>query len=238
MRAVKLAPAVAVMLLACSAGEGETKAGAAGDADPVAGRAVVVGGRQAQVTPCFTCHGLDGAGDGSGAFPRLAGQAAFYLYKQLIDYASGARPNRLMSPIAQQMSEKQMADVALYYSLQKVSREPSREPLPETMAALLDHGRRIATEGLPAAGVQACVYCHGRDGQGMPPSFPYLAGQYAVYSGLQMRLWQEGVRNNDPLDVMREIARRMRDEDIRAVSLYFESIAPAAGPAAAGARGE
>lgn len=237
-----MAPAVAAMLLACSPGNGEPKPGTTGDADPIAGRAIVVGGEQAQVTPCFTCHGLDGAGDDSGAFPRLAGQAAFYLYKQLIDYASGARPNRLMSPIAQQMSEKQMADVALYYAMQQTPREPPGDS-PESPTALLDYGRRIATEGLPATGVQACVYCHGRNGQGMPPSFPYLAGQYALYSELQMRLWKEGVRNNDPLDVMQDIARRMSDEDIRAVSLYFESVRPlaaaaAAIPAAAAARGE
>src|SRR3546814_16478283 len=66
------------------------------------GKAVVVGAVQGdtpqagQPQPCMRCHGLNGVGDGTGAFPRLAGQAAFYMYKQLLDYASGARPNALM----------------------------------------------------------------------------------------------------------------------------------------------
>ena len=67
-------------------------------ADVDAGRAVVVGGEEASVTPCFMCHGLDGVGDSAGAFPRLTGQAAFYMYKQLVDYASGARPERGHEP--------------------------------------------------------------------------------------------------------------------------------------------
>ncbi|HET6520650.1 MAG TPA: hypothetical protein VFG47_12655, partial [Geminicoccaceae bacterium] len=85
----RLAPFIlAVVPAACSLAAAPA---VGGEPDPVAGRAVVVGGSRSTVTPCFTCHGLDGVGDSAGAFPRLTGQAAFYLYKQLIDYASGAR---------------------------------------------------------------------------------------------------------------------------------------------------
>src|SRR5687768_15426054 len=77
-------------------------------ADLEAGRAVVVGGNESSVTPCFMCHGLDGVGDSAGPFPRLTGQAAFYMYKQLIDYASGARPNDVMTPIARALTDAQM----------------------------------------------------------------------------------------------------------------------------------
>src|SRR5690349_6885970 len=79
--------------------------------DPAAGRHVVeTGGRQAQA--CVSCHGLDGTGDTSGAFPLLTGQSGWYLYKQLKDYASGARPNDTMAPIAQALSDEEMRDVA------------------------------------------------------------------------------------------------------------------------------
>ncbi len=193
-----------------------------GEADPSAGRAVVVGGKNATLTPCFTCHGLDGVGDGTGAFPRLADQAAFYLYKQLLDYASNARPNPIMTPIARQLSEQQMEDVAAYYATRKA---PYRPP-PEADPLILVWGRRIAEEGLPAAGVQACVFCHGPQGAGIPPSFPYLAGQYAPYTVLQLRLWQQGGRHNDPLNVMRDIAVRLEDRDIEALALYFERARP------------
>ncbi len=218
---------IAAALPGCSEEQDRQKT-AARDADPVAGRAVVVGGESSDVTPCFTCHGLDGGGDGSGAFPRLTGQMAFYLYKQLLDYAAGARPNAVMAPIARAMSGQQMADVALYYSGVGA---PAPSP-PEAPRALLERGRRIAHDGVPEAGLQACIYCHGAEGQGMPPYFPYLAGQHAIYTELQLRLWKQGVRNNDPLDVMEQIARAMSDEDIRAVALYFESV-----PAPAGAAG-
>jgi cytochrome c553 len=199
-----------------------------------------VGGKEANVSPCFMCHGLDGAGDSSGAFPRLTGQAAFYMYKQLIDYASGERPNEVMGPIAREMTEQQMTDVAYYYSLQKAPHAPP----PQVDPAVLERGRRIAEDGLEDADVDACNLCHGRSGRGDPPLFPYLAGQYALYTQLQLELWQQGVRHNDAFDVMRDIARALSREDIRAVALYYESVRPEGGTAShetrlgAGRRGQ
>ena len=187
-----------------------------------AGRAVVVGGEEATVTPCFMCHGLDGLGDSAGAFPRLTGQAAFYMYKQLVDYASGERPDDVMSPIARQMTEPQMADVAFYYS----ALDAAYAPRPTVDPAVLDRAREIAEDGLDETGVEACNLCHGRDGAGDPPLFPYLAGQYAPYTELQLQRWKQGVRRNDPLDVMANIAEAMSDEDIRAVALYYEWLRP------------
>jgi cytochrome c553 len=188
-----------------------------------AGRAVVVGGEDGSITPCFMCHGLEGVGDSAGAFPRLTGQAAFYMYKQLIDYASEARPHAVMTPIAREMTEPQMADVAFYYSALDAAhaRRPAVEP------EVLARGREIAADGLPEADVQACNLCHGADGAGDPPLFPYLAGQYAPYTERQLQLFKRGVRANDSLGVMRDIADGLGDEDIRAVALYFEWLRPA-----------
>jgi cytochrome c553 len=195
---------------------------AAAEPDAEAGRAVVVGGKEANVTPCFMCHGLDGVGDSAGAFPRLTGQAAFYMYKQLIDSASGERPNEVMSPIAREMTEQQMTDVVFYYSVQKApyGRRPTIDP------NVLERGRKIATDGLKEVGVEPCNLCHGENGAGDPPLFPYLAGQYALYTELQRRLWKQGERRNDPLGVMSESAKAMSDEDIRAVALYYEWLRP------------
>jgi cytochrome c553 len=197
-----------------------------------AGRAVVVGGADAAITPCFMCHGLDGVGDSAGAFPRLTGQAAFYMYKQLIDYASDARPNDVMTPIARQMTEPQMANVAFYYSVVDApyASRPSVEP------EVLARGRRIAEDGLPEADLQACNFCHGAESAGNPPLFPYLAGQYAPYTELQLRLFKLTVRANDPLAVMRDIAEDLSDEDIRAVASYFEWLRPGEDDGRGGAR--
>ena len=200
--------------------------------DLEAGRAVVVGGKDASVTPCFMCHGLDGVGDSAGAFPRLTEQAAFYMYKQLIDYASGARPSDVMTPIAREMTEPQMANVAFYYSVVDAPYAPRPVVEPEVLA----RGREIAEDGLPEAGLQACNFCHGEDGGGNPPLFPYLAGQYAPYTELQMQLFKRDIRTNDPLAVMRDIAEDLSDEDIRAVALYFEWLRPREDGGEGGAR--
>jgi cytochrome c553 len=197
-----------------------------------AGRGVVVGGEDGSITPCFTCHGLDGVGDSAGAFPRLTGQAAFYMYKQLIDYASKARPHDVMTPIARELTEPQMANVAFYYSVldSAHARQPAVEP------EVLARGRKIAEHGLPEANVQACNLCHGVEGAGNPPLFPYLAGQYAPYTELQLQLYKRRVRANDAVGVMRDIADGLSDDDIRAVALYFEWLRPAEADGQGGAR--
>jgi cytochrome c553 len=123
------------------------------------------------------------------------------------------------------MTELQMADVAYYYSVLDgpYAARPAFEP------EVLARGRQIAEDGLPDDDLQACNFCHGKAGAGDPPLFPYLAGQYAPYTELQMQLFKRGVRANDPLAVMRDIAEELSDEDIRAVALYFEWLRPAAG---------
>jgi cytochrome c553 len=191
------------------------------------GRAVVVGatqqGGQNAAQPCFVCHGLKGAGDGTSAFPRIAGQPAFYLYKQLVDYATGARPNDIMAPISQALTLREMEDVAAYYAAQAST--PAYVP-PQFDPAMVQRGGALSAMGAPEKGLQACVNCHGPSATGVAPNFPYLAGQYAGYVELQLQLWQQGTRQNDPLNVMADIARRMGQQDVQAVAAYFASAPP------------
>lgn len=199
-------------------------------ADLERGRAVAMGAVETPIgaSACFVCHGLDGAGDASGAFPRLSGQAAWYLYKQLKDYASGARPNDIMSPIARLLTDQEMEEVAVYYAAQRAPAARTTDPDPRSLQA----GGAISARGLPGKEVAACVNCHGAAGRGLPPSFPYLAGQYAPYTELQMMLWKRGERRNDPLGVMRHIAQQLSPEEIRALAAYFEAVGnPDADPA-------
>ena len=201
--------------------------------DPAAverGRAIVVGALGAENQQlgtaqrnCMGCHGMDGRGDGSAAFPRLAGQSGWYLYKQLTDYASGARPNDIMSPIAKALSLDQMEDVAAYYAAQQADYlPPSRDYDP----LLIQEGGALAAQGSTERQIQACVNCHGPSGAGLPPVYPYLAGQYAGYTQLQLELWQQDVRENSPLGVMAGIAKNMTSRDIEAVAAYFETVRP------------
>ncbi len=171
---------------------------------------------------CQTCHDMQGAGDSSGAFPRLAGQPAWYLYKQMRDYATGLRKNDVMSPIAQALSDGQMQDVAAYYAAQTAPPTAQRD----ADSLRLQLGGAISASGIPDRGVAACVNCHGPAGQGLPPSFPYLAGQHAAYFRLQLRFYKNGARRNDPLGVMRHIARQLTDEEVAALAAYFASLHP------------
>src|SRR5690606_13949705 len=99
----------------CSAAAGQDVP-APGRPDPGAGQAVAVGTFNAGPTgACFQCHGQGGEGDAAAAFPRLSGQSYGYLVKALKDYASGARQNEIMSPIAEALSEQEMRDVSAYY---------------------------------------------------------------------------------------------------------------------------
>jgi cytochrome c553 len=189
------------------------------------GEAIVLGAANtvSARSACHTCHGRNGIGDSSGAFPRLTGQAGWYLYKQMKDYASGLRQNEIMSPIAKELTDQQMQDVAIYYAGQTA---PALAPPPVNDPLLLQKGAAIAATGLPEKGVAACVNW----GQGLPPSFPYLAGQYATYAELQFRFWKEGQRRNDPLGVMEHIAKQLSDDEVRALATYFGTLLPPNAP--------
>ena len=190
------------------------------------GRLVAMGGSQAGGSgmACVACHGAQGQGDGSGAFPRLAGQAGWYNYKQLMDYASGARPNQVMSGIASRLTEHEMEAVSAYYAAIDA---PFRPVLGEVDAETLQWGGQLGAVGSAEKGIPACVNCHGPSGTGNPPSVPYLAGQYANYMTHQLQLWREGVRDNDAMNVMSSIASKMTDADMRAVSEYYARVRPA-----------
>jgi cytochrome c553 len=192
----------------------------AGDANN--GQMLTIGGIYGeQRIGCVQCHGLDGVGDSSGAFPRLSGQSAWYLYKTLQDYAAGLRPSDIMRPIAQTLTDQQMRDVAAHYA--------SVKDAPYTLTRDYDVqtiqiGGAIAAIGVPAQGVPSCNECHGTDGMGAPPIYPALAGQYAAYTRHQLMLWKEGQRSGDPMKIMELIAKAMTDEQIRAVSRYYASV--------------
>lgn len=189
------------------------------------GRLVAMGGAEdgGAAMACVSCHGAEGKGDGSGAFPRLAGQAGWYTYKQLQDYASGKRPNAVMSGIAQRLTQEEMEAVSAYYAAIYASYRPVYG---EVEGTALQWGGQLAAVGSAERGIPACLNCHGPNGTGNPPSVPYLAGQYANYMTYQLQLWKDGERNNDAMDVMSSIASKMTEDDMRAVSEYYMRVRP------------
>lgn len=174
------------------------------------------------VSTCSHCHGQHGEGLAESRFPRLAGQSAAYLAKQLGDYAAGTRDNAVMASFARAMSAQDMADIAAYYAALTT---PAVAP-EKVDAKLLDAGHKLASAGDAATGVPACVSCHGPDGRGQPPVFPYLAGQHGEYITGQLDAWREGARRNDSGAQMASLARKLSAADIAAVSAYFAQLPP------------
>lgn len=189
------------------------------------GRQLAEAGNQNGAVPCAQCHGLNGVGNAQSGFPDINAQPAYYLYKQLNDYASGARKNPIMGPIAQALSDAERQDVAAYYgSLGLVA--------PATPASASDKQAMEAASALVAygsaeRGIQACVNCHGPDGTGLGPTYPRIAGQYATYARAQFGAFRDGSRQNDVAAVMREITRRLSDDEVKALSSYLEAAHPA-----------
>ena len=186
------------------------------------GREIATNGGAEGAQACAACHKLDGTGDPSGAFPRLAGQAGFYLYKQLKDYQAGLRDSQVMGPIAKRLGEEEMQDISGYYA----SLSGPFVPPPLGDSRLVQRGGVLAAVGSAEKNIPACVNCHGQAGAGIPPSFPYLAGQFARYTRDQLAAWRDGSRRNDPLTVMRDIAARLSEDDIIGLAEYFAQVWP------------
>jgi cytochrome c553 len=67
---------------------------------------------------CAACHGPDG-NSSAADFPKIAGQHKDYLLKALKDYKSGARKNPVMAPLVANLTQRDMEDLAAYYSSQR-----------------------------------------------------------------------------------------------------------------------
>lgn len=214
---------VAVLVAAASAVNSQEPLETASAAQ---GHLIAVGGGPGGAgAACFTCHGLNGQGDAGAAFPRLAGLDAHYLAKQLEDYASGTRPNEVMTPIAYQLSHDDRISVALYYA--GLPAQTSIRPEATTQNLyLLQRGATLYAQGLPGSGVQACTNCHGPGGRGLNRIVPAIAGQPAAYIEAQLRLWRDDVRRNDIVGMMSSLAAPMSDEDIRAAAAYIAGLPP------------
>jgi len=171
------------------------------------------------VPACAQCHAFSGASDSSGAFPMIAGQSAYYLAKQMRDFASSERTNAIMSPIAKALSSEDSANVAAYYASNSVQ----FLPLATADAAVVEKGKQLARVGDATKGIQACNNCHGPDGAGIPPAIPYLAGQYAQYIELELHMWKRGFRKSSP-ESMALVAKQLDDREIAAIAAYYQQV--------------
>ena len=170
---------------------------------------------------CAGCHGDDG-NSFVGDFPRLAGQYGDYIAKQIADFQKGHRANNdTMAGMAATVASVQDAkDLGAYFQSQKMSKDPLM-PVDKKLVAA---GKKLFNEGNPRAGVYGCVNCHGKRGKGKSESistFPVIGGQHKDYLVKQLKDFRSGTRANDPGGMMSDIAKKLSDKEIEAVSNYL-----------------
>lgn len=175
--------------------------------------------KQLAETVCAACHGLDG-NSVLPENPKLAGQIPEYLFKQMRDYSSidgeaPARVNAVMNGMIVMVPDAETKRaLADYYAAQELKPESA------TSLDTIELGQQIWRAGIASKGVPACAACHGPAGAGMPAEYPRISGQFAQYTLTQLQAFRELERANDPNEMMRDIALKMTDAEMRAVADY------------------
>lgn len=160
---------------------------------------------------CAICHGP--AGISRADSPNLAGQYASVIYKELLDFRSGARVNSIMSPFAETLSDQDIIDLAAYYSY--LPRLPGYHPTTQTSVP------RIVINGAPTRGIASCGSCHGSlDNKA---GSPWLEQQPEPYILSQLQAFASGTRHNDIGQQMRNIGRQLTPEEMTEAARYYAS---------------
>ena len=166
---------------------------------------------------CAGCHGVDG-NSATGTWPSLAGQHVTYLVKQLQDFKSGNRADPVMQGMASTLSDPDMEDIAAFYASQKMKPVKFDD-------SLVAPGENIYRGGITETSVAACMGCHSPSGNGIAPAgYPALKGQHPEYLESQLKKFQTGLRANDANKIMRDVAKRMTEKEIKAVAAYIAGI--------------
>jgi len=171
-----------------------------GGGDPVAGKE--------KSALCQGCHGEDG-NSMVPTFPRLAGQYAVYIKRQINNFMEGSRRDPTMTEMAATVSSNQdLNDIAAYFASQK---------------------QMSGTQMINEAGEKifrnySCLNCHGEIGKGRPANnsiFPVIGGQHKDYLIKQLNDFKTGSRDTDMSGAMNEVVNHMTDAQIEAVSEYL-----------------
>lgn len=183
---------------------------ALGDAEAGQGKAAI----------CAACHGADGNSMVPN-WPKLAGQHADYLERQVGLIKDGNRVVPEMAGIVIGLSDQDIADLAAYFSSQTTTAGLADE-------ALLASGENLYRAGIAEKDVPACMSCHGPAGKGNPLSgYPSLAGQHSVYSEKMLTGFRAGTmwgEDDASSKIMTDVANRLTDAEIKAVASYIQGL--------------
>jgi cytochrome c553 len=142
---------------------------------------------RAAYQPCVPCHRADGSGRAAVPIPRLAGQHARVVVKQVVDIRSGRRLNPAMKELLDDrpLGDQTLADIAAFL-----------EGLPVNSASVV-RGTGSALERGKALYDKDCAECHGSSGEGRAQTLqPMVAAQHYAYLQRELRLIAKGERGN------------------------------------------
>jgi len=168
--------------------------------------AVAIGRGATLALRCTMCHGARGLSEANS--PNLAGQYRIAIYKQLVDFKTGARVSAVMAPLVADLSDTDMRDLAAYYAY-----------LPRLTDSSANNPPRIVASGAPLRGIAPCGACHGE--VGAKAGAAWLEGQPVAYLRPQLEAFASGSRHNDIDEQMRNVARAMTPQEIDAASRYY-----------------
>lgn len=207
---------VAALAVSTIAGARAATPQAAAKVDPAKGETLYVNGDGARnIVACVSCHGA--AGNSTIALnPKLAAQHEAYLHKQLVDFTGATRNNAVMTGFAKALSDEDMKNISAYLSAQKPG--PGAAKNKDTV----DAGKKIYRAGIAGVNIPACAGCHSPNGAGNPAQYPRIGGQHQDYTAAQLISFRAGTRSNSAQ--MTAIAKRMTDDEIKAVSDYVAGL--------------
>ncbi len=202
-----LAPAGVTAQTATNPGEPELRALLATPGDPARGKIVF--------TPCEDCHRKDASGRANGIFPRLSGQHASVILKQVLDIRGGRRINPSMLPLVTEaaLNNTDLAGVAAYLQGLPIAANNGKGPGTD-----LVRGKQLYERD--------CVSCHGVRGEGDAAEFePMVAAQHYRYLLREVIAIRDGSRGNSNAEMVK-VVKPYTPAEIEAVSDYMSQLPP------------
>ena len=166
---------------------------------------------------CIACHAVDG-NSAIPSNPKLAGQHADYLSRQLEYFKKGIRENAVMQGMVANLSTKDFDNLGHYFENQTLKLSVAK------LNGKGSLGEKIFRAGIADKKLPACASCHGPSGHGIPGQFPRLNAQHSDYTISQLNAYKNGLRKNEAAKMMATIAQRLSDAEMQAVADYIEGL--------------
>lgn len=164
---------------------------------------------------CQGCHRAGALGRVDGSYPRLAGQHATVLIKQMTDVRAGRRDNPRMYPFADKhvIGPQDIADIAAF--LQGLPVPPNNG---KGSGENLERAKKLYEAD--------CAICHGDNGEGSGEKFyPRVSGQHYKYLLRESQSIRDGERRNANPKMVR-VVKGYSDADIAIVADYMSRFVP------------